>query len=279
MNATAWQLPPDSDVSCGATAATESLNLRTTVSGTDECQTFLCLASPRDIDAVQAKTGGSNCGARSRAATWSCCSPTAPSLLRTASEGDIKPQGPNRPFLSLMLPEWVHEKAAQDEALGLFRCRSPISLCDTSPSNSSVTSPVSSRSSSPLVFSNPKANSHTSRVRRSSVCWADLVDSDEETEVFSGSFISSLTSTVPTDSSVGSLSSSLVSSPRVLSPIDTCVSWADLAENEEIIDEYGGTFVFAAPQPKPSMFLSLQSHLPPSHGDWLRSEGERLPAT
>jgi hypothetical protein len=27
------------------------------------------------------------------------------------------------------------------------------------------------------------------------------------------------------------------------------------------------------------MFLSLQSHLPPSHGDWLRSEGERLPAT
>jgi len=82
----------------------------------------------------------------------------------------MKSQSPSRPFFSLMLPEWIHEKAAEDEASGAFPSRSAMS--------SIVSSPASSRASSPQVPS--RAESHTTSVRRSGVNWADLADSDGE---------------------------------------------------------------------------------------------------
>jgi len=91
-------------------------------------------------------------------------------LLRSNSEGEIKSRSPNRAFLSLMLPEWVHQKAAEDEASGEFPCRSTVGPLSSSPASSPATSPRVP----------PKAESYTVPVRRSGVNWADLSDSEED---------------------------------------------------------------------------------------------------
>jgi len=99
-----------------------------------------------------------------------------PLLLDHQAEAEL----PNsrRPFSSLMLPVWVHEKSEADEAAGIACCRSlaPFSACS---------SPASSCTSSPEVpvLSELSSNSQShsaQRTRRSTVCWADLVENDDE---------------------------------------------------------------------------------------------------
>lgn len=168
INVTAWQLPPDGEVCCDETA-TPVISRRRRF-GTDECHLFTGeFPSPRECDMVPPIAGETHCPARGRASTWPGCAVQA-SLLRADSEGAIKTQSPGRAFLSLMLPEWVHEKAAEDEIAGIFPSRSAMS--------SIVSSPASSLASSPLIPS--RAESRTKNARRSGVNWADLSDSEEE---------------------------------------------------------------------------------------------------
>jgi len=185
INATAWQLPPDGEVSCEDTAAPGVLSSRKAF-GTDECHCNMVL-----LDSNVAR-----CAARPRAATWPCGAVQA-TLLRADAERDTTSQHYSRPFLSLMLPEWVHEKAAEDEAAVAFRCRSLIPL--STPTSSTASSPASSCASSPT--SSPtvpsKAGSHTASVRRSGVNWADLEESDEDDDgpiTYAWSTISTATS-------------------------------------------------------------------------------------
>lgn len=187
INATAWQLPPDGEVSLQqTTAAPEIFYSCKTTSGTDECHFFVSNKTlpPRDYDVVPLNTDVPRVAARCRAATWDGA--VRASLLKAESEGEMKPQNPSRPFLSLMLPEWVHEKAAEDEAAGLSDCGSLVSFDDasTSPASSIAPSPVSSCASSPA--SSPRvlsrAESRTCSGRRSGVCWADLAEDSDEDE-------------------------------------------------------------------------------------------------
>jgi len=192
INVTAWQLPPQGGVGCDDAATAESCN-DGTPPGIDECHCFICPESPRDCDIVPTNAELFSCAARGRASTWPDCT-VQTSSVRTNSEGDIKFQSPSRPFLSLMLPEWVHEKAAEDEAAGMFPTRSAMS--------SIVSSPASSRASSPQVPS--RAGSHSMSVRRSGVNWADLADSEEEDDgpiFYPWSAVSTATSTISTATS------------------------------------------------------------------------------
>jgi len=139
MIATAWQLPPDSDaLDFGAPA--EGLNSHVVDFGIDECH------PQRDSDILS--TEGPINAPRSRASTWPGCISECP-FFKSESEGDMKDQ--NRPFLSLMLPEWVHEKAAEDEATGASGCGSLVSFGDMSPRSSCVGSALSSCASSPVA--------------------------------------------------------------------------------------------------------------------------------
>jgi len=251
INLTAWQLPPDGDVSCNDTAA-PVLNSLT------KGAIFSDPLSPRDSQVLH-YDGATN----------------ATLLLHTDSEGDSKSQSPSRPFLALMLPEWVHDKAAEDEAAGAFMCRSLSlkSFNTDSPTCSSTASLVSSCASSPLLPS--KAELHKKSVRRSGVCWADLAESDEET--LTGSFVS-FNAASPTISSAGSLVNSVTSSPRLSANVDmhspsvwrSGVSWADLAESEEeALAGTCGAFAANAPAPDTPTHLALQ-------WQWRDSEGEAL---
>jgi len=189
INATAWQLPPDGEACLKqTTAAPEIFYSCKTTPGSDECHFFVSnkTLSPREHDVVPLNTDVPRVAARCRAATWDGA--VRASLLKAESEGETKSQIPSRPFLSLMLPEWVHEKAAEDEAAGLSRCGSLVSFDDasTSPASSIAPSPASSCASSPA--SSPRvlsrANSRSCSGRRSGVCWADLdEDSDEDEPV------------------------------------------------------------------------------------------------
>jgi len=180
INVTAWQLPPDGELSCDIMATPP----RKTRSGTDDCHFLMCPTSPRECDMVPPNADEIHCAARCRASTWPGCAVQA-SLLRADSEGEIKSQSPSRPFLSLMLPEWVHEKAAEDEAAGTFPSRSAMS--------SLLSSPAGSRASSPQVPS--RAESRTASARRSGVNWADLSDEEDDGLVsYAWSTISTATS-------------------------------------------------------------------------------------
>jgi len=286
INATLWQLPPDGGVSCDDPGAPDVLNshMAQTTSGTDECQSFLCSLSPRDSDMVLPNTDGSHRAARGRAESWpGCATKLEAPLLHSGSEGDLKSQNPSRPFLSLMLPEWVHEKAAEDEAAGAFRCRSLVPFNTSSPTNSSVGSPVSSCACSPQVPS--KAELHTVSVRRSGVCWADLAEESEE-ETLTGSPSDSFRAESPTDSSTSSLASSRASSPRASSKLElhaprvrrSGVCWADLPDSdEETLDATCG-FGSAESQAEVAALLTLRRPWSLSRGDWPCLEGEALRA-
>jgi hypothetical protein len=89
-----------------------------------------------------------------------------PQRVLTAVE--LRLEALNKPFLSLMLPEWVHEKAAEDEMSGAFRCESLASFTST-PATSAASSPENASRAGPFV-------------RRSAVCWADLAESDDDHE-------------------------------------------------------------------------------------------------
>lgn len=86
-----------------------------------------------------------------------------------------------RPFQSLTLPEWVHEKQAEDEIAGFFKCNalasfpsSPVSSKSNSPANSCLSSPETPIKED-FVSRPVEANT-----RRSTVSWADLADSDDD---------------------------------------------------------------------------------------------------
>lgn len=86
-----------------------------------------------------------------------------------------------RPFQSLSLPEWVHEKQAEDEIAGFFKCNALASF-PSSPVSSKSNSPATSCLSSPET---PIKEDFVSRpveanTRRSFVSWADLADSDDD---------------------------------------------------------------------------------------------------
>lgn len=169
FNATAWQLPPDGDSCCSNVATPRGID--STQSGTDECQIFTTLSSSSQCSEVCSSDDADarRCSGRPRSSSWPDYSYQAP-LLRSNSEGEIKSRSPNRAFLSLMLPEWVHQKAEEDEASGEFPCRSTVSPLFSSPASSPATSPQAP----------PKAESYTVPVRRSGVNWADLSDSEED---------------------------------------------------------------------------------------------------
>jgi len=193
INVTAWQLPPKGEVSCNGVATPDESRNDGTPPGIDECHCFICPESQRECDIVPPSADNSFCEGRGRASSWPSYAVQA-SSLRTNSEGDIKFQSSSRPFLSLMLPEWVHEKAAEDEAAGTFPSRSATS--------SIVSSPASSRATSPQVPS--RAESRSVSVRRSGVNWADLADSEEEDDCpisYSWSARSRATSTISTATS------------------------------------------------------------------------------
>jgi len=157
--AIAWQLPPDDGASCNDVTTPKCRHRR--------CPPFSF--SPPACDAP-------HCAARGRAETWPCCTVQG-SCLPVPSESKV-----SRPFLSLMLPEWVHEKAVEDEAVGLFRCTSLASF-SASPTSSGASSRASSCASSPQVPSasrEPLQRPAGPRARRSGVCWADLVESEDE---------------------------------------------------------------------------------------------------
>lgn len=189
INVTAWQLPPEGEVSCDDAATTDKSCNDGTPPGSDEYHCFICPESPRDCDIVPPNAESFSCAARGRASTWPDCTVQI-SSVRTNSEGDIKFQSP-RPFLSLMLPEWVHEKAAEDEAAGMFPTRSAMS--------SIVSSPASSHASSPQVPS--RADPNSTPVRRSGVNWADLEEEDDGPISYPWSTNSTATSTISTATS------------------------------------------------------------------------------
>lgn len=156
-NAFAWQFPPDADVSYATTP---------TLTSHDSCPDLSWHPSEDDMP---------HCAARRRADTWPGC-----------AERDSHPQKEadsevSKPFLSLLLPQWVHDKNEEDEAAGLVRCTSLASFSET-PRNSDTGSLVSSCVSSPQLPSAYKSPLRPvrPRVRRSGVCWADLEESDED---------------------------------------------------------------------------------------------------
>jgi|Transcript_121726 hypothetical protein len=168
MQMCAWQFP--SDVEAVFDDSTESegdncFNLCDTAIGADECQsaglhelsfhrqsTFFDM---RASDVVKSATID---------------------FLEAPSDVVLTP----RPFQSLALPEWVHEKDADDEAAGIFK-RSALASFSPSPTSSKSGSPLSSRSSSPEVPLKENFNSRpvASNTRRSTVSWADLAESDD----------------------------------------------------------------------------------------------------
>jgi len=276
-HATAWQLPPDGDDGCNETAVPEVLNAtsRQITAGSYECHSFFRDLPQRNSNMVLQNADEPKCVTRPRADSWPGCSPHA-SLLRSDSDGEIKNLNLSRPFLSLMLPEWVHEKAEEDEAAGAFRCRSLISLNTASPTNSSVASPMGSRASSPSTspWMPTKAESHPRSGRRSGVCRADLADDSDE-ETLSGSFISSTAADSLTDSSAGSLASSRASSPCVPSftkPHEKSARWADLYEYEEDPNWDSWCISAAASKTNKHLFVVVPVHA----CDWPNSEGPPL---
>jgi len=213
INATAWQLPPDGELRSEHAAPPEILNSCKMTPSNNECKFFASdIVPPPDCDMVPLSTGMPRVATRCRAATWDAA--VRASLLEAECDGGIKIQNPSRPFLSLMLPEWVHEKAAEDEAAGLSRCGSLVSFGGPSPATSNVPSATSSCANSPT--SSPRlpswAESRTRRGRRSGVCWADLEESDEDEPV------ASMWSTISTAPS---------SPDRSLSPVPASLSKAE----------------------------------------------------
>lgn len=205
INATAWQLPPDGEASLQQTkAAPEDFLSCKTTPGSDECHFFVSnkTLSPREHDVVPLMPDVPRVAARCRAATWDGA--VRASLLKAESEGEMKSQIPSRPFLSLMLPEWVHEKAAEDEAAGISRCGSLVSFDDesTSPASSIAPSPASSCASSP-------ASSPRVRGRRSGVCWADLAEDSDEDEPVTWAWSTASTAPSSPDRSLSPVAASL----------------------------------------------------------------------
>lgn len=222
--ATSWQLPPEGETACeDITAAADDcfLNSRKMTLGTDECHSISYPRSVRERLLLHA-------------ALREIITAPQPGASRPAEpcgESHESSKCPTRPFFSLMLPEWVHEKAAEDEATGGFQCRSlasftpsPTSSCAGSPVSSCPGSPASRFARSPAVPSAPSEAGSTpesvnSRVRRSAVRWADLVESDDEQSlVGAGSTVSTASCVSSADSSpivtIKGVPTSKMSSPR-----------------------------------------------------------------
>jgi hypothetical protein len=150
---------------------------------------------------------------------------------QVATEGD-QPRRLSRPFLSLELPEWVHEKAVEDEMAGIFRCRSLASFtasATSSPSSSPAISPkVSAMDGFPLGSTSAKSRF------RSGVCWADLTESEED-----GMDSWCAVSAASTATSSPAFHQSLTPKAHLEAEDDAGqvvrrrrVSWADLVESE-----------------------------------------------
>jgi hypothetical protein len=155
----AWQFPP-----------VQGVNPCQLVFGIDNCQ-----RSPRE--ACQGIEIEIEAGDADMAPSFAVTDPNSVQI-----EGESKSHNENRPFLSLSLPEWVHEKAVEDEVAGIFRCKSLASFA-SSPTSSAASSPASSRTSSPVLPSKedfaPKPTE--AKVRsRSGVSWADLAESEDD---------------------------------------------------------------------------------------------------
>lgn len=204
MRATSWQLPPDGEACCDDTAAPadDFFNSRTASNGTDECRSISYSRPSRDMVLLDA-------------ALRKACSalPSGTPPPEADAEGEKNSLHQMRPFLSLMLPEWVHEKSAEDEAAGVFRCRSlasfnpsPTSSSASSPASSCLGSPVSSRARTPEVPSEAEStpSCQSLGVRRSGVRWADLAEESEEDDLtftWAGSAASTASTVSTADSS------------------------------------------------------------------------------
>jgi hypothetical protein len=166
MQMFAWQFPPDGEVfDDSADFEVESVfNSCGVTIGADECQSA---CQHESLFHQQLPVFDM------------CHLTTMPSDAMYLHETPVEVVSRTRPFLSLALPEWVHEKDAEDEIAGFFRCNSLASF--PSPMSSTSSSPVNSCLSSPEV---PFKKHFVSRpvvanVRRSSVSWADLAESDD----------------------------------------------------------------------------------------------------
>jgi hypothetical protein len=155
QKAIAWQFPPQGDDACD--------DLDDIHSCATACEIFECQPSPGDVlSNVQSMDAVS-------------FSPDTP-----PHEGN--PQKMNVPFLSLMLPDWVHEKAVEDEVAGVFRCMSLASFA-SSPASSTRNSPTNSCLNSPEALSKVDVVPKPKEVKvrcRSGVSWADLAESEDD---------------------------------------------------------------------------------------------------
>jgi len=202
-NAIAWQLLPDSEPSCDDVANPSPQHSSPSFS----CSTLVC--------------DNPHCPTRGLAETWPWCS------VQYCSLPVPSPSNVSRPFLSLMLPEWVHEKAEEDEAVGIFRCTSLASFT-ASPTSSGASSPASSCPSSPAVPSavgEPLRRLATPRARRSGVCWADLDEAEDDG--------SPVTSTVSTATSSPIPKSSRVSGEHGTDPMTNTVAIGSRTHNSQ----------------------------------------------
>jgi len=102
------------------------------------------------------------------------------SLLPLA-QAETELQNSRRPFLSLMLPEWVHEKSEAEEAAGIITRRSLKSF-HSSPIASSCCSPAEACLGGSMIAAclDVEESSPAPQKRRSTVRWIDLVENDEE---------------------------------------------------------------------------------------------------
>jgi hypothetical protein len=156
LRAIAWQFPQHHELFFDDAMLADISTSCETPSGTDDCQMFSVSQPPLHEVSLRADY-----------------LPFNTPFDDVHPEGDFKPQNFNRPFLSLTLPEWVHEKAMEDEVAGTFTCRSLASFA-SSPTSSTASSPVTS----PVV---PSVDVVTSRSRFfSGVSWADLAESEDE---------------------------------------------------------------------------------------------------
>jgi len=147
-----------------------------------------------------------------------------------------------RPFSALKLPEWIHEKAAEDDALGVFRCCSVASFREWE-ANTDSGSMASSVASSPAV----SPDVIMKKPQRQGMSWADLQESEED-ERFAlwtkSTCLEDLDSTSDDEGTVASTVSTAASSPVSSLVLEmenvklkprrrTGVNWAELDDSAE----------------------------------------------
>jgi hypothetical protein len=167
MKAAEWQFPPDGELAFDDIAFVTSrkvLSLCHTTLDADECQASLHKMLP----GVTSHRGG----------PMPLVAQTSPDEIRIESE--LKFQNVSKPFLSLVLPDWVHQKTAEDEAAGTFWLQDLASF-PSSPRGSAAGSPMASCNNSPELSTKELSafKPVDANLWRSGVCWADLAESEE----------------------------------------------------------------------------------------------------